>query len=170
MRGLIEIVGQRPGESEERVVEYEEEVKQRKEAIDRVAQIAREYADKKNADIKRRYDAARAEIDFEAGSYVLKVADEARRSKLSSRWDGPYGVEGKVGEVIYELRDLVGKVRFKAHVKKLKQFEPGGLTETQMANSSLPGGVWVVEDCVGYRQKKNGLLLEIKWKGYPETT
>ncbi|MFH1626146.1 MAG: RNase H-like domain-containing protein, partial [Pseudomonadota bacterium] len=151
-------------------VSYEDAVIRLQETLAKVRDAGKERMDGVAEKAKERYDKGRKDVHFEPGDYVLKATEGGKRKKLQPKWLGPYRVVRALGEVAYELEDLVSEAKFKVHVKKLAPFKRGEMTETEIKNLSLPDGMYLVEECLGHRGTGLNREFQIMWTGYAEPT
>ena len=114
-------------------------------------------------------------VDFKVGDYVLwaKLADQHKKyqDKLHAKWYGPMRVVDAISPWVYEIEDLITKVRHQAHVKRLKYYIDSSLhiseeVETQVKHDN---GQYDVKQIVDHRCANSHLNkweLLVQWEGY----
>jgi hypothetical protein len=114
-------------------------------------------------------------VNFQVGDYVLwaKLADQHKKyqDKLYAKWYGPMRVVDAILPWIYEIEDLISKVRHQAHVTRLKYYIDSSLhiSEEVETQAEHDNGQYDVKKIVAHRCV-NGHLnkwkLQVQWEGY----
>ena len=66
-------------------------------------------------------------LTFHIGDTVLVFRDYAKNSfstKLDDKWDGPYYIEDKIGEITYTIHDGLRKLKHSIHASRMKLYYP----------------------------------------------
>ena len=114
-------------------------------------------------------------VDFKVGDYVLwaKLADQHKKyqDKLHAKWYGPMRVVDAISPWVYEIEDLITKVRHQAHAKRLKYYIDSSLhiSEEIVTQVKHDNGQYDVKQIVDHRCANSHLNkweLLVQWEGY----
>ena len=126
-------------ELEGQLIEWDETQKLLKEHLHRVQQM-----------VKTKADASRRELVYEIGDLVFSKLRPYRQhmlakranEKLSARFNGPYEIEARVGEVVYRLKlPIEAKIHNTFHVSQHKKMVGNSVEATPLPSQLTAEGV-----------------------------
>lgn len=106
--------------------------------------------------------------DYPVQSYVLWDHPEGRKSKIQSKYRGPYQVVKKE-DATYTIQDLLTGKTFDTHISNLRPFnyDPDQIDPVAVANHN--SHEFVIERILehhGNRERKSSLSFKVRWLGY----
>lgn len=111
--------------------------------------------------------------DFKLGDFVLVRKAGKVGHKMSFRWVGPRRVVRALGELVYEVEDLLKGERTTVHAARLLPYRAalrGEEVSPELRNQAehMEAKFEVVEELVDIAEGDRGIFIQVKWLGLPD--